>query len=211
MSSKQVIILGGSGHAKVCLNVLRLCKRNVIGFTAPDNDLDFKGVSYLGNDNSILDYDNNEIELVNGIGMLPYKYQRKTIFENFKSKGYSFTTLIHPMTIIADDVQLSEGVQVMAGAVIQPATKIGANTIVNTQASIDHDCNISDHCHIAPGARLSGGVTIGAQTHIGTNATIIENMSIGDNSIIAAGATVYRSIPDNCKYISNKEDVMSYV
>lgn len=104
---------------------------------------------------------------------------------------------MHPKAIIASDVDIAEGVQVMAGAVIQLSCKIRQDSIINTGALIDHDCLISDNCHIAPGATLSGSVNIDRNCHIGTSAQIINNIVVGGHFIFAAGSTVYKDVPDN--------------
>ena len=85
----------------------------------------------------------------------------------------------------------------MAGVVIQPGSRIGKNSIVNTKASVDHDCIIGDHVHISPGVTLSGGVTVGSTVHIGSGATIIQGMRIGDNCLVAAGAVVISPLLDS--------------
>lgn len=204
-SSLPVVILGGGGHAKVLIAALRLTNRKLLGVVSPDlvKGSECLGIKVLGNDELILDFDPTKVELVNGIGALPKKPQRWKIAELARRNGFRFARVIHPKAIIASDVDIAEGVQVMAGAVIQPGCKIGQDSIINTGALIDHDCLISDNCHIAPGATLSGSVNIGRYCHIGTSAQIIHNIVVGCNSIVAAGATVYKNVPDNM-IIKNK-------
>ena len=84
----------------------------------------------------------------------------------------------------------------MAGAVIQPGTVIGDNSIINTHASVDHDCKIDAHVHIAPGAILCGGVCIGERSHVGTGVVIVQNCQIGPGTLVRAGKTFTgRAIP----------------
>ena len=64
MINKPVIILGAGGHAKVCIDVLRLCGRKIIGVAEPRLDkgeiLDIKSIGqniFIQNDQSIfVDY-----------------------------------------------------------------------------------------------------------------------------------------------------------
>jgi sugar O-acyltransferase (sialic acid O-acetyltransferase NeuD family) len=199
MRPKPVIIIGNGGHARVLLDILLIQKREIIGYTAPTEENNRYNVTYLGKDEEILKYHPQEIELVNALGSVSDTKIRANIFNIFKSKGYRFSTIIHPSAVISESVTLGEGVQIMAGAVIQPFTKIDDNTIVNTSTSIDHDCCISEHCHIAPGCVLSGGVFVGEGTHIGTRTTIIQNVRIGTNVLVGAGSLVLRSVGDNKK------------
>ncbi len=199
MIQKPIIILGAGGHTKVLIDVLQRRSTKLLGITDPDPKKIGKsilGVPVIGDDYVITFYNNETIELVNGIGMVANKKLRQQIFYSFKNLGYSFTSVIHDSAIISSDVELYEGVQIMAGAIIQPGCKIGINSTINSRASIDHDTFIGAHVHIAPGVTVSGGVQIGDGTLIGTGATIIQGINIGAYSIVAAGAVVIRDVPD---------------
>lgn len=182
------------------IDALRLQPIELLGIT--DSDPNKKGrlvlgVPVLGGDEEVMQYPVGKIHLVNGIGSVRANPLRRQLFEHFKSKGYQFASVVHPSAIIAGDVALSEGAQVMAGAVIQAGCHIGVNTVINTGSVVDHDCHIGDHAHISPGVTLSGGVRVGENTHIGTGATVIQGIQIGRNSLVAAGAVVIRDVPDD--------------
>ena len=133
----------------------------LLGYYAPEKSSHeaFKNIEYLGVDQNLLEhFSSSEVELVNGIGMLPGNMMRQKIYNLFS--GYNFATLIHPSATVSLNASLSEGVQVMAGAVIQNGTTIEKNVIINTKSSIDHGCNIGAHTHIAVGATLCGDVHI---------------------------------------------------
>jgi sugar O-acyltransferase (sialic acid O-acetyltransferase NeuD family) len=200
MTSKlPVIILGAGGHAKVLIDALRLQSIEILGIVEADSTSKghvLMGVPIVGNDDDVMNFSSNHIRLVNGIGSTRVGSIRRYIFESFKDKGYQFQNVIHPSAIIAGDVELSEGVQVMAGAVIQTGCKVGANSIINTRASVDHDCLIGKHVHIAPGATLSGGVIVGGDSHVGSCAVIIQGLQVGSRCLVAAGAVVIRHVPD---------------
>ncbi len=195
--TKPIIVLGGRGHAKVLIGMLRRMDYRVLGMVDPNQAIGgmVHGLEVLGGDDAVFDYPAAEVELVNGIGSLPKdKGLRASLFNAFSVKGYRFKTLIDPTAIVASDVELSAGVQIMAGVIIQAGTEIALNTIVNSGAIVDHDCRIGSHVHIAPGAVLSGAVEVGDAVHIGTGATIIQGISIGSGSIIGAGSVITRSI-----------------
>ena len=195
-SIKPVVILGAGGHAKVVMDMLTLAEREILCFVVPEKKPEdyFYGYKILQENEFIDKYSPENIVLANGIGSLPKENQRWLVAENMRKKGYCFMSIAHPSAVIADDVKLSEGVQIMAGVVIQSGSEIGRDTIINTGALIDHDCKISDKCHIAPGVVCSGGVQIGQRTHIGTGASIIQNISIGEDTIVAAGSVVYKDV-----------------
>jgi len=197
-----LIILGAGGHARVLLEALRGAGREVKGIMTPEKELwgkDIYGALVIGDDDCINNYDQDEINVVNGIGSVGDPSIRIKTYTNIKEKGFSFATVVHPSAIISRDVVLSEGSQVMAGAVIQPGCFIGENVIVNTGAILDHDCRVGSHVHIAPGVVLSGGVVVGAKTHIGTGACVIQGVVIGESVLVFAGAVIVRDIPNGSR------------
>ena len=188
-----VIVLGAGGHARVLIDALRLRKVKILGVTEADpNAVGIRKLrlDVLGDDRAVLRFKPREVRLVNGLGSVKVGVQRSTLFNKFKEKGYLFETVVHPSAVIAADVELGEGAQVMAGAVIQTGAKIGANTIVNTRVSVDHDCVIGKHVHLAPGAVLSGGVTVGDGSHLGTGAVVVNGIRIGTGAFVAAHSLV---------------------
>lgn len=193
-----VILLGAGGHARVLIDCLKLNGISIQGITSPDfiKGKDYCGLPLLGTDEYLKNINPGEVLLVNALGTVKLTEKRKTLYETWKQKGFSFLTLFHPSAVVSKDSIIEEGVQVMAGAVVQPGTRIGTNTIINTQASVDHDCEIGAHVHIAPGAILCGGVRIGDLTFIGTHASIVQGLSIGKSVMVAAGAVVTRSVSD---------------
>ncbi|MFA6075354.1 MAG: acetyltransferase [Negativicutes bacterium] len=199
MNNKElpIIVLGAGGHAKVLIDVLKLMQVNIIGIAERNDCLKKRqllGISIIGDDDDVLLYSPDEVLLVNGLGSTRSLTARKTLFDKFCKKGYCFARVIHPSAIIAGDVVIGEGSQIMAGSVIQTGTVIGNNTIVNTRASIDHDCIIGDSVHVASGAILSGDVKIGDCSHVGAGAIVIQGISIGTCCLIAAGAVVINQV-----------------
>jgi UDP-perosamine 4-acetyltransferase len=197
--NKPVIILGAGGHAKVLIQALLLNHISIIGvLDHRDIELGRKvmGIPIIGDDDSVLKYSTQDILLVNGLGSVKSMTARQSLFAKMKRQGYLFTTVIHPSAIIASDVTFGEGVQIMAGAIVQAGCYVGDNSLINTRVAVDHDCHIGDHVHIAPGAILSGNVSVGSETHIGTGATIIQGIGVGHHCLVAAGSVVIHDVPD---------------
>jgi len=194
------------------ISTLRALQHSIIGILEVDENLVGKsvgGIPVIGTEEIIEKYPPDDVELVNGVGSVASLLARKQVFDRFKNKGYKFLTVIHPSAIIADDVIIGEGVQIMAGTVIQTGCQIGDNSIVNTGSVIDHDCFIDSHVHIAPGAVLSGEVHVGTMTHVGTSSAIIQGIKVGANCLIGAGSVVINDIPANSKAIGVPAKVTS--
>ena len=181
------------------MEILRLQGRVVRGVTTLDSarrGSSFCGAPVLGGDESLREFSSDQIELANGIGTVGQPARRIKAFEMGKAAGFTFATLAHPSAVIAADVELGEGSQIMAGAILQPGTTVGVNSIINTRASVDHDCRVGAHVHIAPGVTLCGEVVVGDASFVGAGATVVKGVRIGCDCIVGAGALLRATLPD---------------
>jgi sugar O-acyltransferase (sialic acid O-acetyltransferase NeuD family) len=202
---ERLVLIGAGGHARVLLALVRAAGHEVVGVCDPalarDGRTIWEDVPVLGGDDALLTLDREQVAAINGIGQLVGSSLRRRVFERVQALGYRFPALVHPTAWVAKDVRLDDGVQIMAGAVVQPGSRIGASTIVNTRAGIDHDCVIGAHVHIAPGATLCGGVAVGEGGFIGAGATLIQGVRVGDHAVVGAGATLVKALRDNGKVL----------
>ncbi|MCF8482111.1 MAG: NeuD/PglB/VioB family sugar acetyltransferase [Rhodospirillum sp.] len=196
------IILGAGGHGRVTIDLLARCGAEILGAldaNIPAGEQLTAGCIVLGGDDLLNDprHGPERLWLANGLGTLPGRNTaRAALFRDLEGKGYRFPALIHPSAVVAVDVRLGAGVQVMAGAIIQTGATVGTGTIVNTGARVDHDCVIGPHAHVAPGAVLSGGVHVGEGAHLGTGCAVIQGRTVGRGAVVGAGAVVVRDLAD---------------
>lgn len=197
-NDKPLLVIGAGGHAKVLVGALLRLGLPIRGLLDADparHGGKLLGQPVLGGDEQLEGADPSGLLLVNGLGSVALPLARQRLFERLSAKGYRFASVIDPAAFVSPDVELAEGVQVMAGAVVQPGCRLGDNCIVNSRASLDHDCSIGAHSHVAPGVVLSGEVRLGAGSHIGAGAVVIQGRSIGAGCLVAAGAVVVRDVP----------------
>jgi UDP-N-acetylbacillosamine N-acetyltransferase len=196
--SKQLVIWGASGHARVIVDIIRLSREfTVVGFL--DNiNTELHGKMFcqapiLGGLEQLEELKFNNINTIFlAIGNCQARLKLAAIL---KVQKFNLATLIHPNAVIASDVTIGDGTVIMAGAVINSGARIGENVIVNTSASIDHDCLIEDGVHISPGAHLAGHVCVSRGVWIGIGAVVSDRITIGESSVIGAGSVVIRDIP----------------
>lgn len=204
----QRILLGAGGHAKVLLALCRALGHAVDGICDPDlHDQRaplWEGIPVVGDDSYLNTLTPSCTELINGLGHTIGSSKRAELFISFRKQGFLFPKAVHPFAWVAPNTQLGNGVQVMAGSVIQTDSSVAANTIINSHASVDHDCVIEEHCHIAPGVILCGGVTVQQGVFIGAGATILPGVTVGSHSVVGAGATLYEDLPPAHKAVGSK-------
>lgn len=204
MPSIRTFLLGGGGHGRVLLDALCVGRNAIAGILDPGLPAGgmVMGVKVLGGDELLKDFFPVETRLVNGVGTGRRDVaRREAVFTRCSADGFEFVSVVHPSSVIASDVQLLAGAQIMAGAIVQCGTRVGRNAVINTGARIDHDCVVSDHAFIAPGVTLCGGVTIGAGSFVGAGAVVCPGIRVGQGVLLGAGSVVTSDVPDNAFYI----------
>jgi sugar O-acyltransferase (sialic acid O-acetyltransferase NeuD family) len=194
----SLVLLGAGGHAKVVLSLAQAAGFRVVGVCDPglaqQGAAQWRGIPVLGDDDALDTMSPADTALANGIGQLVAASARRNAFVRLRQRGFRFPCLVHPRAWVDATASLSEGVQVMAGAIVQADCSVEANTILNTGASIDHDCIVGAHVHIAPGVRLCGAVAVGDRAFVGAGATVLPSLTLGADAIVAAGSTLARNL-----------------
>ena len=189
----KIIIIGGGGHAKVLINIIKKLKQyEILGYTDDINHGQILGVRYLGDD-SILESiikDHKNCFAALGVGQINLSMNRKNIVERIQKFGFKFPYIISDNAIINEDVVIENGTVVFDGVVINSGARIGKFCIINSNSTVEHDCNLNDFIHVAPGVTLGGGVEIGEGSFIGLGASIIPYKKVMKNCLIGSGSVV---------------------
>ena len=200
MSKEKHYILGNGQHAKVILSLLAELYNEQPRFIVqnspnPRELLEKEALTYL---------QKKDVYLYIGIGFSLVNDNRISAFNRFYDYDCLIPSLIHPSAFVAADVNLQDGVQVMANATIMNGVTIGKNTLINTSSSIDHDCIIGSNVHIAPGNTICGGVIIEDGAFVGPGSVISKGISVGSKAIIGAGSVIVRDVESLSRVIQKK-------
>jgi len=196
LKSKNIIVIGGGGHAKVVISILKKMQQyHICGYTDFEDIGSILDVPYLGSDHELARLiEENEIQYsVTGVGQITCSPKRQNIAEMIARLGLKAPALISPNAVVNEDVEIGEGTVVMDGVVLNPGTKIGKFCIVNTGTIVEHDCVVGDFTHLAPGVTISGGTKIGDNSQVSVGATIIQGIKISADCMIGAGAVVVKN------------------
>jgi len=197
----KIILIGGGGHARVLIDLIKTINEyEIAGIVDPELETgaEISMIPVLGSDDSLSELMAEGIKTACiAIGSIRDNSKRRELYTMAKNMGFRIPSLMHRKAIVSTmETSISDGVQIMAGAIIQPGTVIGENTIINTGAVIEHDCIIGRDVHICPGAVICGGSIIGDNSFIGAGSTIIQYLEVGRDAVVGAGALIYRNLSD---------------
>jgi sugar O-acyltransferase (sialic acid O-acetyltransferase NeuD family) len=202
--AKPIIVLGGGGHAKVVICILKkLGDYRVVGYTDSQSKGTICGAGYLGDDKAAESLMKKWPGLVAvlGVGQIGSGARRQNLWTRMSALHLKFPAVVSPNAVVNEGVTVGEATVVMDGAVINCQATLGKGVIANTNCTIEHDAMISDWVHVAPGATLSGGVVIGPYSMMGAGATVIEGISIAEGCVIGAGAVVTKDLREPGVYV----------
>lgn len=200
---EKLVLIGGGGHARVVISAVKKLNRfEIVGYVALEDQGPQLGVPFLGNDGVLesLIAEEKAAHAVIGIGHTRDNALRRRMHQKLAGLGYSFPVIVSTDATVNRGVTLDPGTVVMDGAVIQPGSRVGAFSIINTHASVDHDCEIGRFVHVAPGAVLSGSVRVGDDCLLGAGCTILQERTIHPGCIIGAGAVVVNDCTEKGTY-----------
>jgi sugar O-acyltransferase (sialic acid O-acetyltransferase NeuD family) len=204
MIKNQIILVGGGGHAKACIDVIESDSTwNLKGYLDVKQTLSNSyGIAYLGSDLEASKFV-HEAQFLITVGQLGHSPIREKLFNELKKANAEFAIVKATNAIISKKSIIGNGTIIMHGAILQADTFVGENCIVNDRVLIEHDSTIGNHCHISTGAIINGGVKIGNGVFIGSGSVLRNGITIGDNCVIGMGAVVTKSIGDGLTVFGN--------
>ncbi len=191
----RLIIVGAGGHGKVIADIALKNGYEDISFVDDNTTGYCLEFPVVGTSDSLESLNDQKTDFVIAIGN---NQIRKRIAENHE---VNWVKLIHPSAQIAYGVEIEEGTVIMAGAIINPDTKVGRHCIINSCAVIEHDNQLGDFVHVSPNAALGGTVHVGSLTHIGIGAIVKNNISIDEKVVVGAGAVVVKNVEEECTVV----------
>ena len=187
---EKIILIGGGGHCKSCIDVIEQEGRfTIAGIVDVPEKLHQKILDYeiIATDDDLPDLVKEYENFLITLGQIKSPDKRTRFFEKLKKLGGRLPIIVSPVAYVSRHAGIEEGTIVMHYALVNAGAKIGRNCIINTKALIEHDAVIEDHCHIATDAVINGGVKVGAGTFFGSNSMTCEYIEIGGNCIIGGG------------------------
>lgn len=194
---KEIILVGGGGHCKACIDVVEQeGKYTIAGVVDTPEKIEQTVLGYriIGSDVDLPEIVQEFAYFLITIGQIKSSRRRVEIFSDLKRLGAQLPVVISPVAYVSPHASIDEGTIVMHGAVVNSCARVGCNCIINSNAIVEHDAIIDSHCHVSTGAIVNGGAHIKAQSFIGSRAMIKHGIEIGECCVIGAGMSVLSDV-----------------
>lgn len=196
----KAIIIGAGSYGEVYAVYLQEAGIDICGFI-DDNPLlcgkVINDIPVLGNIEYLKQIKNrDEYHIYCPIGN---NSVRVKLLSYARSLGYTTPNFIHKTAYISPNVNLaSEGIYILANALIMPFAEIQKDVMISISANIAHHSKLSQGTFISTGVNFGAAIETGRNTYIGIGATIMTGVKrLGENCLIGAGSVVIKDVEDN--------------
>ena len=190
MYKKKIILIGGGGHCKSCIDVIEQTKKyEIIGILDPHKSGLLLGYPIINQDDTYIE------ELVKKdyyffitIGQIKTAEKRVKIYKLLKDYGAKIATIISPLAYVSKHATIKEGTIIMHHAIVNADATVKENCIINSKALVEHDATVHKHTHISTGAIINGGVEVLKESFFGSGAVSKEYVKV--DGFVKAGSLV---------------------
>lgn len=193
MPEKKILLIGGGGHCRACVDVIEANKAFAIAGIVEQQGsrtTSVMGYPVIGCDNDLETLKNRFDYAAITIGQMGSSRIRQTCFNLLKTLGFSLPVIVSPLARVSPHAGIEEGTMVMHHVIVNAGARIGANCILNTRSLIEHDAQIGEHTHISTAAVVNGQAKVGSGSFVGSNATIVQGVRLPDGYYVRAGRVV---------------------
>ncbi|MFC1590905.1 hypothetical protein ACFL43_00105 [Thermodesulfobacteriota bacterium] len=145
-------------------------------------------------------YGPDRIRMIMAIGYLNMPGRREA-FSRAKHCGYGFENVIHPQAHVEKDVQLGEGITVLAGAVLDQHVRVGDLAYFDIGVLIGEYSTIGMNNYFAAGTTVGGSVAVGCDNFFGLDTTLVNDITVGNNNFVNAKTLIAAPLDDNSQVI----------
>jgi sugar O-acyltransferase (sialic acid O-acetyltransferase NeuD family) len=193
VSTRPLLILGAGTFAVELLEAAELSGHAVAGFVV--SDAAFRTVAQVEG-LPVFTMDDLPIAPPDVVCVAGIVSTRRCAFvEQMEARGFAFTSVRHPSSIVSPRASVSAGAFIGAGVIVSASSRVGSHVVLNRGANIAHDVQLGAFATVGPGAVVAGAVRVGSRAWIGVGAVVRDHLEIGEGAVVAAGAVVVKPVP----------------
>lgn len=208
---KNLLIVGARGFGREVYSLAKQChgyKKDFIikGFLDDDQSALEGFENYPPIICSVEDYQVEESDLfIIALGAVAYK---KKYSELVIQKGGAFISLVHPTSIINDNVIIGEGVIIGQYSTISNNVVIGNHVTVQNFSAFGHDVKTGDYCSFGAFTFLGGFVEIEELVTLHPRSSVLPHKKVKRGAIVGAGSVVIRNVLENVTVHGNPATIL---
>ena len=201
MTARPLLLVGAGGLAREVLGAVRALNTvspawDVLGMVddnpARHGEL-VDGVPVLGPATTVNDHPDAQVVICTA--SVRNQASRRDIAARLGIENDRYATVVHPLTSVAQGVEIGHGSVLLAFVAVTAPQRIGAHVVVMPHVTITHDDQISDHVTFAARVALAGNVSVGEAAYLGSGALVREGLSVGEHALVGMGAVVLEDVP----------------
>ena len=206
MNKPEIILVGGGGHCKSCIDVIESeGKYSIKGILDLPSEIGKKVLDYyiIGNDDDIASFAKEGFSFLITVGHTGNANLRKKLFDIIIINEGNLPVIVSPKAHVSNYAKIDKGTIIMHNAIVNAGAKIGTNCIINSKALIEHDTEIGNDCHISTNANINGNCIVGKECFIASNSTLKNGIKITNGSFVGMGSVVTKTIKERGLYFGN--------
>lgn len=207
---KKILLAGNAITAEILFAYLKQDARyEVAGFTVDDEFVARSGIGgyrTVGLSEAPGAFLSGTYSVIMAMGYNDLNRTRETMFYRLKAMGYAVETYIHPDARVYTDHSVGEGSVVLPGAVVEPRARVGANTMVWSNATLAHHSSVDDHCWVAAGTVVSGQAKVLRNSFLGVSCTVVNAVTVGEFNVVGAGALITRDTKPHSVHLARSAE-----
>jgi sugar O-acyltransferase (sialic acid O-acetyltransferase NeuD family) len=195
MLKGKLILIGGGGHCRSCIDVIEAEGMWAIagvldsGLRIGERVFDYPVV---GTDEDIPRLAGESRQFLVTLGQIKSADRRMALYARVRAAQGKLPVIVSPHAHVSPRASVGQGSIVMHGALVNAGARVGENVILNSMALIEHDAEVGDHCHISAGARINGGANVAARSFVGSGAVVFHGARMPESTQVPAGS-VFRA------------------
>jgi sugar O-acyltransferase (sialic acid O-acetyltransferase NeuD family) len=204
MNKKKIILIGGGGHCKSCIDVIeKEGTFEIAGILDLKEKIGEKILNYsiIGSDEDLELYVNQNYYFLITIGHIKSPKLRYDIYNKLKSLNAKMPIIISAKSTVSSYSKIGEGTIILHHCVVNANAEIGVNCIINTSSIIEHDVLVGNHCHISTGSIINGDSVIGDYSFLGSNTTVSNQIIVGEGVVVGAGSLILKNSDNYCTMV----------
>jgi len=210
---KNLIIIGAGGFGREVYNLAKRCN----GY---NTDFVIKG--FLDDKTDALSGFNYPVKIISSIN--GYKPEKDDVFvcamgdmqwkmkcsNTILDKGGEFFNLVHPSTIVMDNVSLGKGLIIMPNVLISNDSTIGNYVTIQAFTAIGHDCKIGDFGQLNSYSFMGGACELEKSVTLNPQSVLLPKIKVGEYAVVGAGSVVIKNVKPQTTVFGNPAKVLSF-